>query len=670
MEIQIAWLRNRAPFDRSEGIEHGDRRWKAQLTRLLKKGSLELPKGTEENPKRIREAVNAVAERTYYMARIAQTYFENPNLGNYKDPFVEALFILLTWRSRIDDAKELLGDILSEFRGPAELLEDQARDKLDEIVKRAGFSKKRPEMIIQLVRRFTERFPNGDAGSMADWDDEEVIEFLTSIPGIGMKSALCVLMYSLGRERFPIDAHIRRVLRRTALLSELYLEHEEKEHRVFQAEVEQYIAPSTRFALHTGLISVGKAFCLPKRPRCYACPVRRICSYHRKREVASSENRRFTHIDLFCGAGGFSTGFAREGYRTLLAVDSYCSACESFRLNHPDVPEGNVIHADLAENSPSQIREGLESWRDSVVTGRVDVITAGIPCQGFSKAGYRSRPDLDYDPMEDPRNQLYSVVLQWAKYLQPRYVVIENVPDMRSAGKDESKILELVCDAFRTAGYVVDFETVNAAEYGVPQIRRRLILIASDPSVPPVTIGDLDDYVEDTVTLSSAIGDLPPLEAGKGRWYQLTRKGVITGHVARYTNREDLKIFRALRPGEGYIEFVKRRADIIENRRLHSTRAVYSTKSFSDKYHKLEPDRPSRTIVAHLQRDGNGYIHPEQARSLTPREALRIQGFDDDSVICGSRGSQFIQIGNAIPPGLARIIGRVLAKRLERVGQN
>ena len=143
---------------------------------------------------------------------------------------------------------------------------------------------------------------------------------------------------------------------------------------------------------------------------------------------------------------------------------------------------------------------------------------------------------------------------------------------------------------------------------------------------------------------------------------------MMIGHRARYNNSDDLEIFSAIRPGERYVDFVKRRKDIIQRRRRNSTRAVYSTGSFADKYYKLEADRPSRTIVAHLHRDGNGYIHPYQKRSITPREAARIQGFDDDFVFAGGQGAQFVQIGNGVPPGLARAIARLLAHKLTKAG--
>lgn len=663
VEVAIPWVNARPPFVRSRGLEPADRAWKEELIRRCARGELEAT-GVED-PGRLRRAIDSVALRCYHVARVVQAFFGNPNHGNYLDPFLESLFIMLSWRTRIEDAKELVEHLTHQFGNPTQLFEEKSREDVVRIVRKAGFSGKRPDMIKRLVERFAKRFPDGAVSDLRSWDDDAVLEFLTSIPGIGRKSALCVLMYSLGRDRFPIDAHIRRVLKRTGLLKDLYRPDDDEEHRKFQLEAEQFVPPSTRRALHTGLVSIGKEYCHASSPRCDDCPIRWSCDYYRTKCVVLAAGRSLTHIDLFCGAGGFATGFEREGYRTLLAVDCSEPACDTFRLNHPGVPDENVIMTDLKERSVEEVISKARQWRDEIRRDRVDVITAGIPCQGFSKAGYRSRPRMNYDPSEDPRNQLYRTVVEWTKGLQPLYSVIENVPDIRSAAAEEGRILDAVCRAFMEIGYQAEYGTVNALDFGVPQVRRRFILIASHPSVPVVRPSDFHQYGSRGGTLVSAIGNLPPLKAGDGEWYTSVRGQVVTGHVARYHNQDDLEILEAIRPGESYTSFTERRRDVIKRRQHREKHAVYSTRSFSDKFYKMEPDKPSRTIVAHLQRDGNGYIHPEQVRSITPREAMRIQGFDDDRVVCGSRGRQFIQIGNAIPPPLARVIARTLKQKIK-----
>lgn len=662
---EVPLLKDRAPFSFREGVEAEDRLWKERLVRAFERGRLNLPKLPHKSSVPHREAIDHVTHRLYHVARILQTFFDNPVHGNLANPFLESLFILLTWRSRIDDAQQILAHIMRRFSAPIDLLQAANYQRLRSIVERAGFARKRPQMVVDLVEAFVNEFPDADLLCLSEWPDERIISFLTSISGVGVKSALCVLGYSLGRNRFAIDSHVRRVLRRSLLLREVFGEEHELEHREFQARVENYVPPSVRRQLHAGLVALGKSFCLPDKPRCMDCPIAGACASRRKESLRNAAKRRFTHIELFSGAGGFGQGFETEGFKTILAIDKDANASLAYSANHISVPEKNVLCLDLDLSPPGEIlsNPALE-WRSLLSPGRVHVITAGIPCQGFSKAGYRTRPSLDYNILDDPRNHLYKVVISWADKLQPSYVVIENVPGMRSAGSDGDNMLESVKRAFCDIGYSADYGIVNAADFGVAQNRYRLILIASHPKSVPVKVHDLSHSKEDQKTLMLAIGDLPAVGPGQGAWYTRHEGKVITGHKSRHNNTDDLAIFEAISPGERYVDFVERRSDILERRREDGIRSVYGTDSFPDKFFKLPPLEPARTIVAHLQRDGNGYIHPCQHRSLTPREAARLQGFADDFVFIGSQGVQFTQIGNAVPPPLARAVANLLAKRI------
>jgi len=661
---RIPLLSNRPPFDFNAGLEPEDRLWRDEIVGSFKRGEQKLPGADEVDLSLIRSSVYEVAHRVYHVARVVQQFFDNPNFGNYADSFLESVFILLTWRSRIEDAHDIITELQGSFESPLDMLCPRALDVVKEIVGKVGFSVKRPEMVVELVRHFCEKFPDSSAEEMKDWVDEEVIDFLTSIKGIGFKSALCVLVYSLERDRFPVDVHIRRVLRRTGLLRGLFLEEGELEHRVFQTTVESFVPPSVRRPLHTGLLALGQRYCLPSRSQCDECPIRNICQYYRRKAVEDAGKRKLVHVGLFCGAGGFNQGFEQAGFRTVFAGDKYANATRTFLLNHPRVPEGNVFTVKLEDVDIPSIQSKIKLWADQLAKGKVHVLTAGIPCQGFSKAGYRSRPNKKYDVKSDPRNQLYRIVVQWTKTIEPRYVVIENVPGIRSAGVDEENILKVVKDAFEKIGYLADFGTVNSVNFGVAQVRHRFILIASHPDVKLVKVRELEGYHSESLVLRNVVERFPSIGANEGQWYARLDGVVVTGHRARYNNPDDLKIYAAMEPGERYIDFVERKKDIIKDRKLSTNRAVYSTESFPDKYYKLRMDKPSRTIVAHLQRDGNGYIHPEQIRSITPREAASIQGFNDDFVFTGSKGGQFIQIGNAVPPPLAAAIALLLADKL------
>jgi DNA (cytosine-5)-methyltransferase 1 len=663
---RIERLSNRPCMDYRMGIEPGDRRWRKNIVRDVENGSISLPSGYRDR-KDIHRASDRVMHRCYHAARMVQNHFDNPVHGNYKDPLMEAIYIMLSWRGRISKAGEILASIVEEFDGPRQLLEDSSLPRFKELVSKAGLVKKRSDAIINLIGSFIERFPDGNTGEMMGWDDEDILDFLTGIPCIDRKSALCIMMYSLGRDRFPIDTHVGRILKRTGLLRELVTIDEDMEHRAVQQKAEFAVPPTVRRPLHAGLVSLGQKYCHPRTPSCRKCPLRNVCQQHAKNLQREVEGKPFTHIDLFCGAGGFSVGFRDEDFRTILAVDKDEKACQTYRLNHPEVPEGNIQCEDLSERSPAEIIDKCDCWREELRPGGVDVLTAGIPCQGFSKAGYRSRPGIDYNPLEDPRNKLYRVVIEWIREIRPRYVVIENVPEIRSAGNEDFRFFDALCNDIEKHDYKVDHAVINAFDHSVPQIRHRMIVIASHSSVPEIGLSELDEFSKEGPTLGQAIQDLPSLDASEGEWYRRYGEVVLTSHVARFNNEQDLKIYEAIRPGERYKDFIERDEgkEIIRERKATGRYAVYGTRSFSDKYHRLEEDRPSRTIVAHLNKDGNGYIHPNQVRSITPREAMRLQGFEDGYIFCGSQGSQFMQVGNAIPPPLARDVARLLAKHLK-----
>ena len=663
-KAEIPVLTEHPCYDSTYGLEREDTSWKISLAFSVERGRKVLPSNLK-NRKEILKAVDSVILRSYHVARMLQTYFENPVHDNFKDPFLETIYIMLSWRTRIPDARAMLIKIMTTFKDPRNLTRDNALPRLRKILGSSGFTEKRPMMVIELVKKFIERFPDGDTTVMTSWKDDEIIEFLTGIPGIGRKSAICVMMYSLGRLRFPIDTHASRVLKRTEILRELIAIDENANQKTIQVSAEFAVPPSVRGALHTGFISIGKEFCRSGKPSCGKCPISSECQYNTAILVKKTEGSPYTHVDLFCGAGGFAEGFRREGFRTILAVDNERAACDTFRLNHPEVPRGNILCEDLASRQVKTIIRNCSSWNNYLKPGKVDVLSAGIPCQGFSKAGYRSRPRIKYDPLEDPRNLLYKRVILWVRDLKPRYVVLENVPEIRSAGAKDAKILNSIFRSLKRMGYRVDHGIINAFNHGTPQIRLRMIILASHRSVPEIKVEEVERYSKKGTNVRKAISQLPQLESDDGSWYLRTEDGILTSHVSRFNNEEDLRIFDAILPGEHYDRFIVRRKDIMDERRKNKKHAVYRIGSFSDKYHRLNPDNPSRTIVAHLKRDGNGYIHPCQIRSISIREALRLQGFRDDFILCGSGSKQYIQVGNAVPPPLARDIARAIAHNLK-----
>jgi DNA (cytosine-5)-methyltransferase 1 len=317
----------------------------------------------------------------------------------------------------------------------------------------------------------------------------------------------------------------------------------------------------------------------------------------------------------------------------------------------------------------------------------VDVLLGAPPCQGFSHVGFRSkRSRTGYRLARDRRNFLWKHMVQAALELRARLVVMENVPGMNFAPRRQNlSFMETARRELERRGrYHARIWRLNAAAFGVPQDRVRYFLIAwRDADVPAEPRGEYKDIHRPdhdvdalpAIRLDEAILDLPsravdlleePTTAGNDprlrRYldkYSLRRESaLIYNHHVRYHNERDLELYGLLRPGEDSVHVIERhdREDLMRYRR----------DVFDDKYHKLRPDRPSKTIVAHLAKDGNGYVHPYQDRSITVREAARLQSFHDGYVFCGAPSDQWVQVGNAVPPLLAEAIARTLLPLLRR----
>jgi DNA (cytosine-5)-methyltransferase 1 len=391
-----------------------------------------------------------------------------------------------------------------------------------------------------------------------------------------------------------------------------------------------------------------------------------------------------TAVDLFAGAGGLSEGFTRAGFRILLAIDQDPEAMKTYRLNHLQVPNDRIVVEDIR-------KIGVKQLRRLVGRGRLDVLIGAPPCQGYSTAGFRSRRlHTGYRPDTDERNFLFESMVQAAIELRPRLFLMENVPGMHSARRENLSFLEAAARMLERKGhFLTAIWRLNASAFGVPQDRIRYFLVASSTGTLParpdeeykdIHRQDIDHDALPPVTLDEAIFDLPPREAGTGvaidAWVPakpdgdtrfrryLTKFGivrpsrVIYNHTVRYHNPRDLELYALLKPGEDSIHFLEKhgREDLMRYRR----------DVFDDKYARLRGDRPSKTVVSHLAKDGNGYIHPTQVRSITLREAARLQSFHDRYIFCGSPSDQWIQLGNAVPPVVAEAIARSFLRTLHR----
>jgi DNA (cytosine-5)-methyltransferase 1 len=382
--------------------------------------------------------------------------------------------------------------------------------------------------------------------------------------------------------------------------------------------------------------------------------------------------RRLTCIDLFCGCGGFSLGLERSGFTVLGAVDFNKEAIGVFRKNFPHVP--HVMEQDLTLFPPHQMAKLING-------NELDLIVGGPPCQGFSTVRQRDGANNGPRMIEDKRRYLYQEFLTYIEFFRPKVFVMENVLGIRSAAG--GKYFTRVQMEARAMGYRVHGQIEKAVALGVPQKRQRQLIIGTRLDLPdyfPTELKAAPRAVKEP-TLGEAICDLPPVRAGSGddeaeydlerrkahvakygRRYlyetlEVQRAARITAHCARPHSERDLRDFARLREGEHCAQAMKRGEEF---------EFPYDKDTFKDRFTRQHRNEPCSTIVAHLSKDGLMFIHPTQNRSLTPREAARVQSFPDWFEFPIARTHQFRVIGNAVPPLVSEAVGLAVKSYLEK----
>ncbi len=620
-----------------------------------------------------------VRDRLLYVDKILKALHGTPDLGNVSDPMDELVFMILSQRTRIPTASKTFHELKIHFPDLRDVLKAPDSDLLP-ILSVGGRGNLRLRAMRGLLQAILDREGKLSLDHLRGQKGKQVLEYLTSLPGVGEKTARCVMLYSLGFDTFPADVNAIRILRRTGLLDPIVGPLQNVEHREAQSLIAGTIPPVIARTLHVNMVVHGQEVCREQNPKCDSCAIQKFCQLWRDRQTDEKNNDALTMVDICCGVGGISLGFRNEGYKVVLAVDSDPSTVKVYRLNHPWATDDQVICKDVRSLTKKQIlaRAGRS---------RVDVLVAGVPCQGYSRVGYRSKPelskDIKYSPEKDPRNFLFMQVVRIARILSPNFILLENVPDMGTANVTyyggDAGVIKLLDRKFGKLGYTTSTVFLDAADFGVPQTRRRLFFVASKGKLPD----DLADHLKKLgaemgfarqATVSEALATLPqlppssgdfvaplsPREAAVGPSMRVQPHDLVFNHVTRPHNVDDMRIIRALQPGEKYSALVKRLPEVVDGR----THKTYSTENFHDKYFRLSGDVPSRTIVSHLHKDGNGYIHPTQDRSISVREAARLQGFPDDFIFTESRKTQFVGIGNAVPVQLAQVFARFFSKVL------
>lgn len=406
----------------------------------------------------------------------------------------------------------------------------------------------------------------------------------------------------------------------------------------------------------------------------------------------------YNFIDLFAGAGGLSEGFIRQGFKPIAHVEMNKLACETlltraafhylkakgreeeyygylrndisreqFLENIPKSTKRSIINSEISNDT---IIEIFNKIKEQLKNKKVDLIIGGPPCQAYSIVG-RARDPKNME--NDPRNHLYKHYVKFLVEFNPKMFVFENVPGILSAKNGE--YFNKIKKAISKAGYNFDFKVLNARDFGVLQDRKRVILIGWQKDLN-IEYPLFDIKVHNYKISKDLFSDLPSLQNGQGsmgivKYKKKTtqylefagiRNGInfTTQHIARPHNENDLEIYRIA------VELWREKkrlnyASLPERLIKHK-----NTTSFTNRFQVVNGDGIANTVVAHIAMDGHYYIHPDlkQNRSITVREAARIQSFPDDFYFEGGRTAAFKQIGNAVPPLMAQMIAEKIKKML------
>lgn len=344
-------------------------------------------------------------------------------------------------------------------------------------------------------------------------------------------------------------------------------------------------------------------------------------------------------IDLFAGAGGFSLGLKNAGFIVAQAVENDPKASATYRHNHPEV---DFIQEDVRNLTPERLME-----RVGLASGELSLLVAGPPCQGFSESNRRTRST------NNPRNSLYQEFLRYLAAIKPKWFIFENVTGLQTL--ENGVVLNAILTGCKKIGYEVQHRVLNSANFGVPQIRRRIFIVGNRVKKEVIFPKETHNLEAGRCsTVQDAINDLPKLSNGActdylqysngsklSNYQKIMRKGsksnVLQGNLVTKNSSKIIARYNHVRPGENWSSIPHELMDNYKDR----------SRCHTGIYHRLEWERPSK-VIGNFRK--NMLIHPEQHRGLSIREAARLQSFPDHYVFVGSIGFQQQQVGDAVPP--------------------
>ncbi len=528
--------------------------------------------------------------------RLAATYPES-DLGNPSDPLDDLLYIVLsgqTSESLFQASFQTLKATYPKWRGLAQA----SLCDIEKAIVGGGLASQKASYIKAIMEKIEADQGKPSLLQLRGLQTEEAENYLAGLPGVGIKTARCVLMYTLHREVFPADENCLRIMERLG-----WINWGGRRAELLADTAQGFVPPQLRRGLHVGFIQHGRAVCTPNKPDCENCCLQDLCVSSGKRQLSGP-----TVVDLCCGAGGFSWGFMQAGCEVALGVDLDQHAISTFAAN---LPIAKTLQLDITS------KKAVEEILTALGGRQPQIVVAGPPCQGFSRAGPRN-PD-------DPRNKILSAVVRAAVKLHPEVIVVENV--LFLGGPSFVSYLRQAMAVVRRAGYRFEYAIVDSSAFGVPQTRRRIVFIATRIGSRIQLLRALKSLTDrervQGMSVDGAFHRLPPV--GDPRVYN---------HEVMTHKPEVVEKIQAIKPGKGPLS-----------------------------YRKLHPSKLAPTVVCGHRALPCHYAVP---RTITAREAARLQGFPDNFKFFGSRSSHGTQVANAVPPRLA--LGIAMAV-LELLGQ-
>jgi DNA (cytosine-5)-methyltransferase 1 len=598
--------------------------------------------------------------------------YGSPDLSSHEDSLDELFFNLLSLKTSSRAYEATFEHFRSRFHPWTRLLSVGA-DEVESEIRKSGLGSIKAKAFIEIAGRLKNDLGEVSLSALRNWAPNEAASYLMSLPGVGIKTARSVMLYSLGFDVVPVDTHTYRVGLRLGLIHTA--KNPNEAHAGFDAVTPEGFAQ----IVHSNLVAHGKTVCLDSTPKCGECVVSRLCRYVESRagdahpsktaKVTPRQTRNHVDartlrdgrpraVDIYAGCGGLSLGLEMGGFDVSYALDWDKHACATHENNFPRtvVHCGNVLGV-----SGSDILK--------VAGGPVALVAGGPNCPGVSERGLRS-PD-------DPRNFMLPEFARLVNELQPAAFLMENVPGL--AHRQNFGLLKDIFERFASLGYRCGGDVLLAADYGVPQLRYRFFLIGIrdgvEPTLPAPThspTGGGDLFSQRFISVGDAILDLPSIPASRqddqplpylcgavSDYSDFMRQGSeqIWNHVCSATEEINLQRAATVREGGNWKDIPPH---LLPDRFFACRMTDHSTT-----YARLRRTHPAFTITSLFGNITAGaFTHPLDNRALSIREGARLQSFPDRFRFYGPRNSQYRQIGNAVPPLLAAAVARHLIAQL------